>query len=759
MAPTLRKRSLDSSPASVNSCSPFSAASASTRATSIACSSPLASSASCPRTPSSRRTSNAGKKVRISDSRSTRAGDNYENHDDGPVPTMLQSTGLTPAASRITLLPGTTHSNKHARTPIRRRKKEDARRARCCSDQAAPSTTPCFDSPRFDSDGVRQEYMFLPFNDILDSRTMRRIRRYGYSEEMHRINQDKRERQEMMKEKEDELRALREEVERLRRARQHKDSRLTPPTEDGSGASDAWKEINGLEALLRARETQNGELDISAGGLNSPPGDYDDNDDDDHTLIDEDEEPCSPTRRRSDADSQTASKDVDMDDAAPLALREELHQLREEKKSLFQQWRKRCEELHQLREEKKSLFQQWRKRCVPYTGEDAAAEPAADTIGDIVNSFQDVVASRVKVMSSLDKTYQDLSQNGFEGDDCPQIIANISQCFSDARGQLEKSLPATQEGYDLSNWKNILNSLVRRIDDLVSNLESARESAARNDLSLNQDLDNASTRLQRSEHLRKELETAYASMKSNMETVLDRLHTFEKQVTTLRSEKNRLALMNGSYKQQIKVLQDMNNTMEEQSLTALEKIERMERAGEKIARVADIAQGRVKLLESQITSETQRRQSVELLLEQRDEEISSLEESISDLRQDRDLVVADLQRNMNEEAEDHERELGILNIRVASLATRLDEAQTKTEELRRERDRALRKLETVRGADAGVDVEALHAMTQAVARQVGLWREQVAKLDDGEDSQEKRSDESDYEPVTPAISESALRVE
>ncbi|KAI5291045.1 hypothetical protein KEM54_006562 [Ascosphaera aggregata] len=732
-----------------------------------------------PRTPTTRpRTSstrfNATKRVRISDQILDTSDsddgdddddddhDDYNHNQEDSTSTASLSTGLTPAASRMNLLPDIRSG--YDRTPIRRRKDDHLKR-RCSEPNphlqiSRRNIIDDIQSPSFSSSPhlsrLRQEYMFLPFTDILDSRTIRRIRRYGFSEEMNRIDCVRREKRKALREKEDELRALRDEVDRLKRLRQLQNTRLTPPTEDrGNGA--AWEKIEEMETLTLLRP--NGEsparrraLHLDSNRFASPPADdyYDENRDDEHTLIDEEEEEQEEEQEQEEGlrydstrSGENVVKDIEMHDdysatITPFALRAELDQ---------------------LRQEKQALFQQWRKQCVPYTSDNnpnpsSTTPPPSNTVEDIIESFREIIAGRARIISSLDKTYQQLSEHGFQGENCSQIIAKISKSFTDAQEQLDKvSHIEGNPQSDLSDWKTILDALVRRVNQLTNELDTSRKSALSNDTDLRHQLQNTASRLQRSEHLRKELETAQASIAASMQTVIHRLEAFEKRLESIQAEKNRITMLNGSYRERIKLLQDLNHTLEEQSLTALSKIERMEKAGEKIATIADIAQGKVKLLESQITSETRRRESVERLLSERDAEIAALEESMADLRQEKELVVNEIRRNMNEEAEDHERELGILNIRVATLATKLDEAQTKIIELKSERDTAVNRLDEIRSVGGGIDVEALHAMTQAVARQVGLWRNQVAKLDEDDIS----ARQSSYEPPTPAASERAIK--
>ncbi|KAI5283769.1 hypothetical protein KEM55_001365, partial [Ascosphaera atra] len=173
---------------------------------------------------------------------------------------------------------------------------------------------------------------------------MRRIRRYGYSEEINRITSAKQQRQKETKRREEELRALRDEVEQLRRSKEREEAHLTPPADN---ESDAWRRIRELEALLR--DSGKGGTES---GLPSPP----DMDNDD-TLVEEDEEsddddggngfepldiPSSPSKSHAHQSTPPLDMNNSHDDLPHFNLRSELDQLREEKRALFQQWKKRC---------------------------------------------------------------------------------------------------------------------------------------------------------------------------------------------------------------------------------------------------------------------------------------------------------------------------------------------------------------------------------------------------------------------------------
>ncbi|KAI5299480.1 hypothetical protein KEM55_002098, partial [Ascosphaera atra] len=70
---------------------------------------------------------------------------------------------------------------------------------------------------------------------------------------------------------------------------------------------------------------------------------------------------------------------------------------------------------------------------------------------------------------------------------------------------------------------------------------------------------------------------------------------------------------------------------------------------------------------------------------------------------------------------------GLLNIRVAGLATQVDEAETRCAEMVRQRDEMREELEALRERFDPESIEALHVMTQAVARQVEVWQREAGQ--------------------------------
>ncbi|KAI5285378.1 hypothetical protein KEM52_002468, partial [Ascosphaera acerosa] len=461
------------------------------------------------------------------------------------------------------------------------------------------------------------------------------------------------------------------------------------------------------------------------------------NDDDDQTLVgDDDERDLEPSCEVDRVASQCGHKN------ASLALRGGLDRLRREKRALLRQWRRSAPGVSRPQE-------------IGTTSDAAAAAQG------MIATFQQVMIRTTGLMSELDETHRLRSSQCPAAERQSQVAESMSQCLLKAWQRMQ-GLNGSSE---LADWKQVLEAIIIDVDRLAHELQTARNSALA--VSPQPDPRQLVASLHQSEVQREPPEDVEATSHGTTRDMADRLQTLQSQLETLQSDNTRLNKMTTIYEEQIKLLQHMNNTMEEQSLIALEKLECMGRAGDRIAHVADTAQGKLRLLESQLATQHQEREAAALLLAERDATIAGLEERMAELVQEKEAIAAELQRSKNEQAEDHEREVGILHSRVDTLVAQLDQAQASVNALRCERDRTITNLNAVEhGATARIDIEALHAMTQLVAAQVSSWRNRVRDGEqaaaDNQGTQVRTSVSAPsaadyYEPATPAMTARTLR--
>lgn len=379
------------------------------------------------------------------------------------VAATSNSTGLTPVVSRTglrTLAPPSrlqiqtpqrpgARKAKTPATPRRHSTPADVARINLHSDNHSPDDCSCAleDGPEVDTP-ARRNFVFLPFHDIIDGRTIRRLRRTGLSEAMNVIEQKKKEQLKEKKEVREEVEGLRNEINALKRKRGDQ----SPESE-----------------VVNAVQTQT-PINDRIPSVEQMAMDVDDVDD---------------LELETPVPARTASAQVQTGSPKSPLLKRELTRLKAEKQTLFTQWRYIIAPTH--------------TSSLSVTNE-RQSSPPPEFFDDIVTTLRAVIAGRARALNTLKEAQVELNKHGFVGPTVSAILTDMAARFRIARLDLEHAVPGEtaapmfETGHEehseykedgghnichnhpgsLSDWRGTLDALVRYVTALASDLQATR---------------------------------------------------------------------------------------------------------------------------------------------------------------------------------------------------------------------------------------------------------------------------------------------
>ncbi|KAL1952768.1 hypothetical protein VTO42DRAFT_4274 [Malbranchea cinnamomea] len=646
------------------------------------------------------------------------------------------STGLTPQISRARISAGGLES-----PPNPTRGKQGKRRTTGIRRHSAP-VPQIHDDVMVESSpslGSYQKFQYLPMHDCLTPRTVRSIRRFRLSEEMNRIEEQRKAQKRREREREEELARLRDELNRLKTAR------LDGPDDVDD---DDWREGQSLPVCRNLLGSFTAAANEPDGAVLVPDGIESDTD---SVMTDNDGPsgvsvrdtpittfPATPT----DASAQASLPDLDQE-ATLKRLHEELEQRKLQEQRLFRGWQA------VLHAENTA------------TGSWGPEEPPPpDLTEKVIATLSDAASRASDAARALQNVYHELSSHGFDGADAMEVINKIGARFRRARIELERAVPGETSQADLSNWRDIIEALVQKIERLVRDLHDAREQltgAEDRERALRHQFNAALVRLDEATKKSASVEQYQESVAEDMLHARLKLQSLEKEMEAHEADKRRLQDALDKYREDVAMLEKLNAQLENDLTRVQANMATLQRQHDRLAEDNESHKQAVLDLQGQLLHEQEEHRKTQSFLEQRTLEIETLRAEIQRLETEKDQIIAALRQAAEQQSHDHEREIGALNARLATVTTSLDEALEESRKLAADKARLQRQLNDFQRLFSREAIQAAHAQALETAQALAEWQQGLSLMDNGGDTEPDDDDDHDGEEDRERTKHSAVQ--
>ncbi|RDW69045.1 uncharacterized protein DSM5745_08805 [Aspergillus mulundensis] len=592
--------------------------------------------------------------------------------DAGPVTQGVpdDSTGLTPALCRASFKD---RDSAIQRTPTRssRRHSTPLARSRRVTDSPMPraSTSP------------ENVLHFTPLRQLLDTRTQRRIRRIGLSDEINNLEREKRTAAQNEKSLETLLRerdSLKQELEMVKRGKTPT-SQLSSDNGEWMAPGDRIEHLESDNDRLRAqlsfsamdnyRHLTPSESDactvdtilVNDSGFegdtvfmsDSPTFHAAD------TYANPDEFSLSPSHPAVDVPVQT-SRDTDLEFTA---ISQDLEAARKEKRDLFESCRSRLNLLGGT-----ALERHLRE-----------GSPPAGFLDDIVPSLMQTLARASDATQTLSDIQSELYSLGFQGANAQESVDELRNRFRTARLELERIVPGETANVGLCDGMSTLGALVKRVQTLVENLneEQARhQGSSDREKALRGQFDMLLVRYESASQSILDLEESIASSAGDMLHTRMRMQELEREAQDHVVTNDRLKVALDKYRDEVTRVEDIITKLESENAERAEThTQQISELKQKIAEEENsrhAAQSTIENMENLIRER-------EEVIEQNRIRVCDLTAKVESIERERQQAVENLEKNATE----HEQEMGLMNVRVGELNTALEAARSEAEKLSR----------------------------------------------------------------------------
>ncbi|KAK1145362.1 hypothetical protein N8T08_004237 [Aspergillus melleus] len=543
--------------------------------------------------------------------------------------------------------------------------------------------------PLMDPATSERVVQFTPLRQILDSRTQRRIRRVGLSDEINNLQREKRE----VAQYEKTLQTLLQERDALKKELESSQRTRDTPDSHSSGEDTVCLSP---QAKINHLESENGRLreEISSSFLScqhhsdAAPSEGDTISIDDtgfegDTILMsyspdlrgsnehptpglQDLPPLTPERSVHES-SPTAPWSGNSRDVEILALSRDLEAARKEKKDLFNACRARFASLegtpleHHLRQ----------------------TSPPPEFFDQLVPSLTEAVSRASDAVGALDSVKREISGLGFPGEDVEEIVHEMRDRFRSARLQLERAVPGETANAGLNDGNATLGALVKRVELLVGNLgeeQMRHEGTAGREKALRGQFDDLLERYEGASKKIGDLETSIAASAGDLLHTRMQLQELERegQEQTVGIERLNEAL--GRYRDEVKSLEQLVTDLEKEKATANEK--HNEQVSELETKVAGELEAR-RAAESALAEREARIHGLEATVEQNRIRACDLTSKVESIERERQQTIEGLEQQATDQIQRHQQEMGSMNVRVSELTTSLEGAKSEMDKLRR----------------------------------------------------------------------------
>ncbi|KAL4885857.1 hypothetical protein BJY04DRAFT_214054 [Aspergillus karnatakaensis] len=582
--------------------------------------------------------------------------------DPGPTTHELfdYSTGLTPALCRTSFEerdPDSAVQRTPTRTRAARRRSTPLPKSRRISDSQLPGS----------SGSPERVLHFTPLRQLLDTRTQRRIRRIGLSDEITNLEREKRAANQYEKSLEMLLRErdfLKQELEVVKKEKSTPESQLptsnrgwmTPVSSPMTGHVDqrttSFSDTDTVDTIMINDSGFEGDTIFMSDSPDLRAADGNPNLPNDFALF-------SPKDFDVDASTQTAQFDA-KDSPEFISLSTDLRAAQKEKRDLFEA----CRSRHDLLEG--TVLERHLKQT----------SPPPDFLDDILPSLMQTLAHASNATGTLNAIQDELSGLGFHGANASESIQDLRNRFRTARLKLEHAVPGETAEAGLNDGSSTLSALVKRIETLVKDLGEERtrhRGTTDREKALRGQFDTLLARYETASKKIEDLEESITSSAGDMLHTRMRMQELERETQEQATGIDRLNTALSKYHDEVKSLEDLVTKLEDEKIQSFETHTR-ERDE----------------LEQKITNEHTARRAAELIIAGKEKQIRELEEVIEQNRiQVCDLTakVENIEREYSQAVEalvvEHDQEVGSRNVRIAELTTSLEAAKAEAEKLSR----------------------------------------------------------------------------
>lgn len=453
---------------------------------------------------------------------------------------------------------------------------------------------------------------FSPLKQVLDPRTRRRVVRSGLSEEMNKVEREKKD-----------LKKAAAEIESLQKKLEIYES------QQASGAHNDNTIFDNYETLPIDDDTMDGTILLS----DSP------------TLY-----------RHRDAHGLSSSNTTSPEDTSPITPHTGYTQpISVMNDQYSEEWRTMAEDLAAIRKEKQDLFNEWRKlNTVPTAGTEAEdVAPPTDFMKQIVPQLEAALKTGSNLSLILDTTTEELLQMGFSGVNLCAILADLRESFESAQQELDhqksKEEPIPSGG---PIGKATLEALIKRLRQVSIALVNEHRKLTE----ISDHHDNLKRQFDYTVGLYNAEQDKVKKLKESQDTNIDdilhtrmRLQELEQEVDEKATAIKRL---NGNLKvveEERDRFQTLCGQVEEEQHTSKQRIAALETSVSNSTRIAD--------------DRSKKMEEFKKLLVDKQEEVKNLSKQVDDLLVENDKLL--------DRYAQREQEIGRLNTRYADASTEL----------------------------------------------------------------------------------------
>ncbi|KAF3480642.1 uncharacterized protein GIQ15_05989 [Arthroderma uncinatum] len=620
------------------------------------------------------------------------------------------STGLTPMVSRTTLY-ANRQSDATVQIPRSGGRRRDTRLRH--SDPAAYSQLRQMEAEKTMSTPDSNVFRYLRFHDILDPRSRRRIQRLGFSEAMNEIDKKRKEEKRLQRQKDEQMRQLQREVESLRNDRMELD------VENPNTQKTLCKTPNRSE-----RQTTHPIDDSMFTPCPNTSGDIVDMPDGD--MIDEDYSiPNSPlwTPMASSTPISTfepaARSSTNVDPGAQLRVEELTQDLKIKNRDqlyLFEEWQRLSGAPNADTQDNEE--------------EDCSTLPPPDLAKQVISTLQDATVRASEAVKNVKELHAELSSHGFDGENAAEVIANIEAHFRHARMELERLVPGETANASLSNWKAIIDALVDRIYRLVRGLKHAKDqikSGEDRESALRRQFDATLVRLEEETKENGKLGRFAESITEDTLNMRMKLQGMERDLEAQETDKARLQDALSKYREDLLMLERLNSELEDEVAASNKKTEKLTALNVRMKNEGNLSKAKICELQSRLQREKETTESIESSLHQRDLKVLELNKKMKLLETEKEQVVVALEKAAKEQSDEHEKELGALNVRLSVISTSLSEIKTENATLQFEKSQLENRLKNMERISRNA-IRLTQQKQNETAKAIAEWQQGIQLL-------------------------------
>lgn len=524
----------------------------------------------------------------------------------------------------------------------------------------------------FDDTCTERRVQFTPLRQILDTRTQRRIKLIGLSDEINNIEREKRDAskfEKMMQALRQERDALKTELRSMKRA----SLGFEEPTLE---ASSYWTTPRSPTSCENASVTSSHSIDETtylAGGdsdtfmfndsaviVSSSPDPRNARDlnpplTESLMLFEEPQVPLTPTELRFSDDQERPEN---------RSLEHDLAAARREKKNLFNACRSHISQLNDPALE--ALFRD--------------SSPPPDFFDNLLGILSSALSRASEAAEALEGVSQECSTLGFSGDDANDILSDMRNHFRSARLELERTVPGETSNVSLDDGKGTLTALVRRVESLAQDLGTEQHyhnGSLGREKALRGQFDALLHRYEAAAAKIDGLESSIASSAGDMLHTRIKMQKLERDGQEQAIGIDRLNTALDKYHDEVKSLEDLIDNLEkENSATKEDYARQISTLRKKVAH----ERSRRSSAEASASSADSRIQELEQTVETNRARVSDLIAQVEQLEQEQHMAIETLEQNATE-LQSQEANTGTLNVRISDLTTSLDDAKSEVKRL------------------------------------------------------------------------------